>query len=1078
MPDDISRNAQSGSSKRKRGSTAAGSGAKEDTGTKKARTGAGSKAKGKKKQLEARVWPEYFNTLFKALNTVLAFCSSRKNFAITFPVVRASVEALLKQPLELAQVAELKALLPDVVKFAYIPQVELRIHGDSLTRAGRAPSPDFSAFATAGASATRMASLKDEDEHVLVLDLVENAKGKKSANPAASFTLPPALTPAQTKKLIDKRNERFIQAVNELLEATSIHENPVALLQAAARDQIPVHPSSKSDPREPHGPVPEPEDRPEIASVLEEIQKQGWYKDQICDRRVFEEKEGQIAVLEPPLSDSIRQALRDSRKITSLYTHQVAAISALSEGKSVIVSTSTASGKSVIYQVPLLRFLEQDHDATAMFIYPTKALAQDQRTALEQLLFACPGLEHIKVCTYDGDTPQEQRAGIRETASVIFTNFDMLHFSILPHEDLWRRFLKNLKLVAVDELHYYSNIFGSHVAFVMRRFRRVCFAVGNRRIRFVSCSATISKPKEHMKNIFGIEDIVEVVEDGAPSGRKEFLVWNPPLRDPEDESSGRLSSMTEATQLMRYLMARGVRVILFCKIRKSCELAMKALRSELAAEGRSDILARVMAYRGGMTVYCIADRRRIEKEAFSGNLLGIVATNALELGVDIGVLDAVIMLGYPMGGIASFRQQAGRAGRRARDALAVFVADALPIDQHYVNNPDELFERPMEDLVIDVESKVILEAHLQCAGQEMPLSFEDEVYFGPLMKELCETRLVRDKEGWYHTHPKFLPFPSKHITLRGGEEEKYSVIDITQLGKPDGVARILEEVEISRALFEVYEGAVFIHQGLTFLVKEVSHDSKTAKLLRTNVNWVTEPRDFTNVDAVQTTRIREIKDSPFRAFYGRVELKTVVYGYFKIRNRSIIDVVDLETPPWERDSTGMWMDVPRRTLELMKHSGINPAEAIHAAEHAFLNRFALGRDIKTECKVPEKEYKATASQRKRPARLIFYDPTGKTGGVTVKAFDHVSDLLLDALQTVESCECEEGCAACIDSPSCKEGNLVSSKNGALIVLKAILGRPIDVDLIPDYSPELPNTFDTVVEAPDVRIAEGVEVEAA
>jgi len=384
----------------------------------------------------------------------------------------------------------------------------------------------------------------------------------------------------------------------------------------------------------------------------------------------------------------------------------------------------------------------------------------------------------------------------------------------------------------------------------------------------------------------------------------------------------------------------------------------------------------------------------------------------------------------------------------------------------------------MDDLFIDLDSKVILEPHLQCAGQEMPLSLEDEIYFGPLMKEICESRLVRDKEGWYHTHPKFLPFPSRHITLRGGEEEKYSVIDITQLSKPGGTTRIIEEVEISRALFEIYEGAVFIHQGLTFLVKEVSHDSKTAKVLRTNVNWITEPRDFTNVDAVQINRIREIKGSPLKAYYGRVDLKTVVFGYFKIRNKSIIDVVDLDTPPWERESTGMWMDVPRRTLDLMKDSGINPAEAIHAAEHAFLNRFALGRDVKTECKVPEKEYKASESQRKRPARLIFYDPTGRGGGVTVKAFDHVSDLLHDALQTVEACPCEEGCTACIDSPSCKEGNLVSSKNGALIVLKAILGRPIDTDLLPDYSPELPRTFNTVVEAPEVRTAEGVEVETA
>ncbi|KAH9951273.1 DEAD/H helicase [Amylocystis lapponica] len=1041
----------------------------------------------KAKQQEAIEWPEYFNSLFKvfkALNTVLAFCSSRKNFAITFPVVRQSVEGLLKQPLELAQVAELKALLPDIVRFAYIPRIDLRIHGQSQDSSKRSKarenSPDYAAFSTARSSSSKVEDVPDEDEHVLILDLAENSKGKKSSNPGFIYAVPPALTPDAMKKLVVKRNERFTQAVNELLEATPTGDDPVVLLQAAARDHIPIHPYSQpfveltqSGGKGKQRAVPEPAHRPTIDFVIGEILEQEWYKEQLEDRRIFEAKEGQIVELDPPLSATILQALQDSRRISSLYTHQVAAISALSQGKNVIISTSTASGKSVIYQVPVLRFLEEDHSSTAIFVYPTKALAQDQRAALEQLLFSCPGLEHTRVATYDGDTPQEQRASIRETASVIFTNFDMLHASILPHEDLWRRFLKSLKLVAVDELHYYSNTLGSHVAQVVRRFRRVCAAVGNRRSLFVSCSATVSNPGQHMRNIFGIDDIEVITEDGAPSGRKDFLVWNPPLIDAIDPSLGRQSSMSEATRLMRFLMARGIRVILFCKIRKTCELAMKTLRAELTAEGRLDILDRVMSYRGG---YSQHDRRRIEKEAFSGNLLGIVATNALELGVDIGVLDAVIMLGFPMGGLASFRQQAGRAGRRARDALAVFVAEAWPVDQHFVKYPNELFDKPTEDLIIDLDNKVILEAHLQCAGQEMPLTLEDETYFGPLMKELCETRLAKDKDGWYHTHPKFLPFPAKHVTLRGAEEEKYSVVDVSNLGKPGGTARIIEEVEVSRALFEIYEGGIFIHQGLTFIVREVSHDSKMATLLRTDVNWITQPRDFTNVDAAQTYRIRGIKESPLRAFYGRVELKTLVYGYFKIRNKAIIDAVDLDTPPWERETTGMWMDVPKPILELMQNSGMNPAEAIHAAEHAFLNRFALATDLNTECKVPEKEYKASSSQRKRPARLIFYEPTGN-GGITVKAFDHVSDILIDAHDRVESCQCEEGCMACVDSPSCKEGNLVSSKAGALIILKALLGRPIDVDLIPEQPPS--NTVhDTVVAATSVKATEGVRVEAA
>jgi DEAD/DEAH box helicase domain-containing protein len=245
----------------------------------------------------------------------------------------------------------------------------------------------------------------------------------------------------------------------------------------------------------------------------------------------------------------------------------------------------------------------------------------------------------------------------------------------------------------------------------------------------------------------------------------------------------------------------------------------------------------------------------------------------------------------------------------------------------------------------------------------MPLTLEDSMYFGPLTAEICEERLEKDKDGWYHPHPKFLPFPPSHIAIRGAEEEKYAVVDIT---KP--TARILEEVEVSRALFEIYEGAIFMHQGLTFLVKEVSHDSKLAKLVRTDVNWVTEPRDFTNVDAVRTYRIREIKDSSQFGYYGRIDLRTVVYGYFKMRNRAVIDAVDLETPPWDRETTGLWLDVDKFTVDLMRSKGVHPAEAIHAAQHAFLNHFAMGSDLRTECKVPEKEYKTSESARKRPAR--------------------------------------------------------------------------------------------------------------
>ncbi|KAF4608901.1 hypothetical protein EYR40_001254 [Pleurotus pulmonarius] len=833
-------------------------------------------------------------------------------------------------PLELVKVAELKALLPDVIKFAYIPKAEHNIHGESR------PDPFEPSSST-----TR---IEDDTGHVLILDFAENSKGKKNQNPGFSLAPPPSLTPTAAKKLVEKRNTLLVQAINDLIAATPSGEDPVALLQSAGRDHIPINPSASratfSEFSEAvSSQVPDPSHRPSVSSILSELESQSWYRNQIVERRKFDVRDGKTGDLDAPLSPNIRKALAAARNITSLYTHQATAINALAKGENVIVSTSTASGKSVIYQVPVLRFLEEDASATAIFVYPTKALAQDQRAAMQLLLASCPGLEHIQLhmmvihCRSTAQVtivalnlipPNLSKPGIREAASIIFTNFD----------------------------------------------------------------------------------VVSITEDGAPSGHKDFIIWNPPLIDETEPALGRRSSLSEATGLMRYLMKRGIRCILFCK-------AMKTLRADLSAEGRHDILQKTVAYRGG---YSPEDRRRIETDAFSGNLLGIVATNALELGVDIGVLDAVIMLGFPVT-IASFRQQAGRAGRRAQDALAVLVPDMFPVDQHFLNHPGDLWDGPISDILVDLQSEVILEG--------------------------------------------------------GVQEEKYAVVDVTK----DTYPVIIEEIEVSRALFEIYEGGVFIHQGLTFIVREVSHDTKTAKVIRADVSWTTEPRDFTDVNAAQTYRIKALKDSPQRSFFGKIHVYTKVFGFFKVRHKRILDSVDVETPPWERDSIGMWLDVPKSTLIIMQEADINAAEAIHSAQHAFLNQFAMAADLKTECKAAEKEYKKAESSRKRPARLIFYDTPGKGGGVAAKAFDQSYAILHKAMNTVESCSCDEGCTNCILSPACKENNAVYSKLGALIVLKGILALNIDVKEISKETGPM-RGLPTIVEAGPVPVISGVEVEPA
>ncbi|CAK5264861.1 unnamed protein product [Mycena citricolor] len=978
-----------------------------------------------------------------ALNTVLAFVSSRKHLASSFDSIRASVENLLKRQghLELQSVAELKALLPDLVKFAYIPHNEVVVNDASNPDSRRAGNEDFRLPSTS--------TQENDSDHILILEFLDKSNGRKAETSQDVFTAPATLTPSAMKKLVERRNSKYESAVNELLSvAAATDSDAVEMLKSAAREHIPVDPKQAKTSLEPVE-IPEPSQRASIDSILSRIVEEEWYRAQISHRRTVDARSSVTGTLDAPLSEAIQTALQRLGNISTLYSHQAAAINAVHSRKNVIVSTSTASGKSVIYQVPVLQFLEADPTAKAVFVYPTKALAQDQRGSFEQLISHCAGLEHVKVATYDGDTPQELRAVIRGTASVIFTNFDMIHASILPHEEVWRNFLKHLKIFVVDELHYYSGVFGSHVAQILRRLRRVLHAVGNRRTVFVSCSATISNPGLHMQKLFGLDEssVEAVTEDGAPSGVKDYVIWQPPQVDNRPTSG-----ISEATALMVYLMQRGVRTILFCKIRKVCEIAMKNVRLQLSKEGRFDILDRVQSYRGGAS--SDRDRRRIEQDAFSGRLLGIVATNALELGVDIGVLDAVVMLGFPVS-LASFRQQAGRAGRRARDSLALFVAEHLPVDQYFAKNPDELFDGVIADQVIDLDNQILLEAHLQCAAQEMPICDADSVFFGPLMKSICESKLRKDAEGWYHTHPNLLPSPGRNISIRGIQtQDLYAVIDMTF-----GVPVMLEELELLRAMFEVI-----------------------ARVTRADVNWVTAPRDFTDVDAIQTWRIKQV--GAWRACYGRVHVQVIVFGFYKIRHNTILDAVALDTAPWSHTTTGFWIDLPAATLALLRLKRFLPAAAIHSAAHAVLNGFVFA-DVKTECKAAEKELLKKDSKRKRPARLIFYDSVGLEG-VSRNAFDHgllrqsARSQVVPATKAAPNACVSFPCvritidrAAGVYSPACKEKNSVASKLGALIVLRGILGIFIDAAAIPEQDSD---ADDSIVPASGVGAITDVLVE--
>jgi len=539
--------------------------------------------------------------------------------------------------------------------------------------------------------------------------------------------------------------------------------------------------------------------------------------------------------------------------------------------------------------------------------------------------------------------------------------------------------------------------------------------------------------------------------------------------------------MLECSRLFCELILRGVRVIAFCRVREQCERLVGAIKHELEALGRGEVVARVMGYRGG---YTAQDRRRIETEMFEGKLLGIVATTALELGVDIGTLDCVLTWGFPYT-IANLRQQSGRAGRRNKDSLSILVGDGFATDQHYMQNPDELFTKPNCELQVDLDNMLVKEGHIQCAAYEMPIQpASDAVYFGADLAQICAERLVRDTTGFYHCHDRFRPLPSQFVSIRDTEEDHFAIIDTT-----NNRNIVLEELEASRATFTLYDGAIFLHQGDTYLVRDFNPDKHIARVERVKVDWLTSQRDYTDIDPVETEAVKRLDRSRWRAYYGAIRIKQVVFGYFKVdarRGNRIIDAVQVDNPPVVRHSKGMWLDVPKRALDILVARRLHVAGAIHAAQHAVMSlipNFVISApgDVRTECKSGLKEFAKRETQRKRPARLTFYDAKGGAGGsgINTKAFEFVDLLLRQALGRVLGCRCEGGCVECCASEMCKEMNEVMSKAGCEVILKALLDEEIDVEALP-MGPEegSPAGVETVVLASTVPARDGRGLVAA
>ncbi|XP_061955868.1 uncharacterized protein LOC133677772 isoform X7 [Populus nigra] len=557
------------------------------------------------------------------------------------------------------------------------------------------------------------------------------------------------------------------------------------------------------------------------------------------------------------LSDNMKSALK-CMGITKLYSHQAESILASLSGKNVAVATMTSSGKSLCYNVPVLEALSQDLSSCALYLFPTKALAQDQLRALAKMI---KGFDtSINIGIYDGDTALKDRLLLRANARLLITNPDMLHLSILPYHRQFDRILSNLRFVVIDEAHYYKGAFGCHTALILRRLRRLCSHVYGSDPSFVFSTATSANPCEHCMELANLSTLELIKNDGSPSSRKLFVLWNPtscprivpnksegPM-DVSESTEKSMSPISEVSYLFAEMVQHGLRCIAFCRSRKLTEIVLSYTR-EILQKTAPHLVGSICAYRAG---YVVEDRRQIERDFFSGKLSGIAATNALELGIDVGHIDATLHLGFP-GSFASLWQQAGRSGRRERPSLAVYVAFQGPLDQYFMKFPKKLFHGPIECCHIDAQNQQVLKQHLVCAALEHPLSLlHDEKYFGSSLSNALMSLKNKGDLSFDPSRDSFAriwsyigheKMPSRGISIRAIESTRYRVIDMQR-------NEVLEEIEESKAFFQIYEGAVYMHQGKTYMVKELDISEKIALCYEANLHYYTKTRDYTDIDVL------------------------------------------------------------------------------------------------------------------------------------------------------------------------------------------------------------------------------------
>ena len=746
-----------------------------------------------------------------------------------------------------------------------------------------------------------------------------------------------------------------------------------------------------------------------LQEFIQSLKEAAEYRDILSHYHFLPEKKGEYEAGDAGLSAPVAAALQ-RLGIPRLYRHQAQALASIRAGKNILVATPTASGKTMIYNLPVLESLLADPGGHALYLFPLKALEQDQLKALKELDAALPS-PFLHAAIYDGDTPPAQRQALRaRPPHVLISNPDMLHMGLLPYHASWSSFFGRLKFVIIDEVHTYRGIMGSHMAQVLRRLRRICAHYGSSP-QFLLSSATIAQPDDFIKKLTAVE--VEIItESGAPQSGRHFLFLNPPAGAP-----------ATAAQIFARAIRQGLSTICFTQARKLTEL-IHLWSQRLAPELRRYI----SSYRAG---FLPEERREIEGALASGKMRGVISTSALEMGIDIGGLDVCILVGYP-GTMVTTWQRAGRVGRQGRDSLIVLVAQADALDQYFIKYPDQFFGRPLETAVVDPDNPFVVKAHLPCAAQELPLSVAGERFFDLKAHEPVLTALARERQllhsaagdAWFAR----ARFPQKEVNIRGIGES----FPIFQVGKK----RPLGSIDGHRALRECHPGAVYLHKARTWVVENLD-------LARRNV-WVNpiEPNYFTRIQTDKETEILEVLESSqvasFKACMGRLKVTEHILAYEKRRlpGQELLGQVALELPPQIFETVGMWLEIPDAVKNAVYAAGGHFMGGIHALEHVLISMFPLFA-LADRYDIGGISHPAHPQVGK--AAIFIYDGYPGGVGLSARAYEILEDLLKRSQELTAACPCEDGCPSCIHSPKCGSGNKPLDKDAALKIAALLLG---------------------------------------